>query len=532
MKKNENLWRDASADKKEQVQRFWEKISHANGGTENYFFSKERGFQCLRCNKEYFLWERMFSLKQHLQKCLKENSQNLFQAKFNNLHLNYQSYLLNNSLEKTNLNNDKDPDQTSFSLHISNSLPECLPSFISSSELINRSDNLIANNSFLQIDTNAPNKSCIQSEKSKTKIKRLSNLEAAQSFFNNEVLAKAYKKFKKEKGKDFETNKHKMCNLKKVIVFLEFCYQNQYSLTSDSIENFVNNHFIYYCKQKKIESYDELTKNKIKSIFNSLLEKDKKLKIHNLELNSEQKVRKEVNKNIDIVDQKIILTHFLLNDYELYRAILIAKYAFPRIDELVRLQVKHFIEMDCPKKQFYVAYFQEKTQKQHGTVFTKPQRAVEIPECVYQEITFGKKPDDFCISWQRADSLSHYLLDFCQENNVPHYSIHCWRHTATTRHKQQEICFEGQIHQEFQNFLNEKAKFILGHSRNSNKYRYYSLLLSKFEEGIKGLMAEGKWQGLHDLVSRELIKTLPHLKRNAVEGKEMSDHYFKQINLD
>ena len=118
IKKNENLWKDASEDKKNRVQRFWERISHSNGGTDNYFFSKERGFKCLRCNKEYFLWERMFSLKQHLQSCLKENSLNLFQAKFNNLHLNYQSYLLNNSLEKTHLNNDKDPEQTSLSLHI------------------------------------------------------------------------------------------------------------------------------------------------------------------------------------------------------------------------------------------------------------------------------------------------------------------------------------------------------------------------------------------------------------------------------
>ena len=532
MKKNENLWRDASADKKEQVQRFWEKISHANGGTENYFFSKERGFKCLRCNKEYFLWERMFSLKQHLQKCLKENSQNHFQAKFTNFHLNYQSYLLNNSLEKTNMKNDKDPDQASFSLHISNSLSESLPSFVSSCELINGSENLIVNNSLLQIDTNAPNKSCIRTEKIKKKIKALSDLETAQSFFNNEVLAKAYNKFKQEKGKDFETNKHKMCNLKKVIVFLEFCYQNQYSLTSDSIENFVDNHFIYYCKQKNMESYNEFTKNKIKTIFNSLLEKELKLKIQTIELNSEQKVNKEVKKIIEIVNQKKILTHFLLNDYELYRAILIAKYAFPRIDELVRLQVKHFIEMDCPKKQFYVAYFQEKSRKQHGTLFTRPQRAVEIPECVYQEITFGKKPDDFCISWQRADSLSHYLLDFCKENNLPQHSIHCWRHTATTRHKQQEICYEGQIHEEFEKFLDEKAKFMLGHAKNSNKHRYYTLLLSKFEDGIKGLMAKGKWQGLHDLASHELIKTLPPLKRNAVVGKEMSDNYFMQINLE
>ena len=337
---------------------------------------------------------------------------------------------------------------------------------------------------------------------------------------------------KKEKGNGFETNKHKMSNLKKVIVFLEFCYKNKYSLTADSIEEFVDNYYIYYCRQKKTESYDELTKNKIKSIFNNLLERGKKLKIHSIYLNSEQKVEREMKKNIGIIEQKIILTYFLENDYELYRAILIAKYAFPRIDELARLQVKHFIEMDCPEKQFYLAYFQEKPQKLHGRLLNKPQRAVSIPECVYQEITFGKNPDDFCISWQRADSLSHYLLDFCKENNVPHYPIHCWRHTDTTRQKRQEIFYEGHLNQEFQNFLNEKAKFNLGHSRSSQKYQYYNLLLSKFEEGIKDLKAKGKWQGLHCLVSHEEIKTLPALKRNAIAGRKMSDHYFKQINLE
>ena len=208
MKKRINLWTSASAIKKVNAQHFWEKISHTVGGTENYFFSEERGFKCLRCNKEYFLWEKMFSLKQHMQICLKENKQNSFEAKFTQLHLSNQSFLLNNSLEKTNLN-DKVSEQVSFNLHVSNSLPESLSSFISSNELINGTDNLIAHSSLLQMEANSPNESLLQINKSQKRLQELSNLE--EQFTKNKRLSK-YEEgcfidgFNKKTQKNMKTN--------------------------------------------------------------------------------------------------------------------------------------------------------------------------------------------------------------------------------------------------------------------------------------------------------------------------------------
>ena len=513
MIKQENLWLKACQNgDNEKVKRFWIKIAIKNDFfVENYSFSQERGIKCLICKKDCFVWKKMFNLKNHRKNCTNKN--NIPPASIDEkTKLPYNSsFSLRNSLEETVFMGNVVYLLQRNGIQNLDYLVPIIKTPFSSGEFFNNNLKIASFNSitpmmpliatqYLEADTNKSENTIL-------------SMEIDKKFMKNNELNQIYVHVKSQNEFiDVKKNKHKKSNLNRIVNFLEYCNEFNLQVTSSVVERYVENLRF----RKKIEgsysliSHIPSTKNKIKKILNKLLKKEERLKIPKLQFGAIDRIFKEEMKKVPSHIRHEILEKLEKIDYELYKAVLISYWICPRISELVKLQMKHFLKIEFPKEQWYVFYYQSKT---------KTEKITMIPEEVFKLVSQGKNSEDFCIIWQRAGTLSDYFKKVCRENKIPFYPFHCWRHTKTTEIQKQGENPSTEIHlnKEFKEFLKAKAQINLGHSEKSRSIGYYQLFLNEFELGLKDLIRKGKKSSVDKLpfplIGDEEIRCQKRLKR-------------------
>lgn len=282
-------------------------------------------------------------------------------------------------------------------------------------------------------------------KKSKRKIE-IEQYVQGKSFYTNDELLKIYEDAKSRFGNATQT-KHTKTKLKKIIDFLEFCCQQNQRPNSSLIVSYVESLKLPEDRlsSNSFKGYSQATKIKITRFLNALLKPHERFKIVTPStlpyIGIMERVRRswvkaaplsqEDKEGMPLCRSENILTMLKICDTELFEAVLLAKWIRPRICEIVKLQIKHFIQMEFPVRQWYVYY------RSH----TKRDKIEKVPEDVYNVISNGKSAEDFCIKWQRADTLSHHLLNVCRNNDIPYYSMDCWRERRieeSLQHDQQE----------------------------------------------------------------------------------------------
>ena len=513
MIKQENLWFKACQNgDNEKVKRFWIKIANKNDFlVQNYSFSQERGIKCLNCNKDCFVWKKMFNLKNHRKNCTnKNNIPHALIEKKTKLPCN-SSFSLRNSPEETALMGNVVYVLQGNGIQNLDYLLPIIKAPFSSNEFFNKNFKMA---SFSSIKPMIPLITTQYSEADNDKSENtILSMEINKKFMKNNELNQIYARVKSQKEFiDVKKNKHKKSNLNRIINFLEYCNEFNLQITASVVETYVENLRF----RKNIEgsysliSHIPSTKNKIKRILNKLLKKEERLKIPKLQFGAIDRILKEQLKKIPSHLREEILEKLEKIDYELYKAVLISSWICPRISELVKLQIKHFLKIECPKEQWYAFYYQSKT---------KTEKITMIPEEVFKLVSQGKNSEEFCIIWRRAGTLSDYFKKVCRENKLPFYPFHCWRHTKTTEIQQQgeNTSIEIHLNKEFKEFLKAKAQINLGHSEKSRSIGYYQLFLNQFELGLKDLICKGKISSIDKLpfplIDDEEINCQKRLKR-------------------
>ena len=510
MIKQENMWLKAcQKGENEKVKQFWIKIVTKNDFyLQNYSFSQERGIKCLNCSKDCFVWKKMFNLEKHRINCTNKNTfSNALIQKNNNFPVN-SSFSLKNSSEENVLIGNLIYLLPLCTIQNLDYLEPIIKTPFSSGELLNEK---LKTASFTPIIPLEPIK-FLEANINNPENTDLS-IEIDKKFLQNNELYQIYVRVKSQtQFIDIKKNKHKRSNLKRIVDFLEYCHKYNLKVTSAVLERYVDNLRFW----KRIEGsyflrpHKASTKNKVKIILNQLLNKEERLKIPKLKYGAINRIKKEKKKKIPFHVRLEILEKLKEIDYELYKAVLLSSLICPRISELVKLQMKHFIKIETPQEQWYVFYYQSKT---------KTEKITKISEDIYRLVSEMKNSEDFCIIWQRADTLSHYFKMVCQENKIPFYSFHSWRHTNTTEIQQQGEDNSIDIHlkKDFNEYLKAKAQINLGHSEKSKNLGYYQLFLDEFEIGLQDLITKGKLSSVDTLpfplIEDEEICAQKRLKR-------------------
>ena len=195
------------------------------------------------------------------------------------------------------------------------------------------------------------------------KIKEVPLQELDQELNENEKIRDLWQNFRRKNFTDVEAlkNKYKKNELLLMKRFLRFCYENRKDPCARTITAFINEYRFLKKKGTDPQKVNANTATKFKRKLNQLLPKEERIKISKLKLNSTQIIDREKKKIIPEDIQRIILDKLRIENFELYKAVLLAKSMGGRIGELVKLQIKHFIRIYKPAEAWYVWYLQPKT---------------------------------------------------------------------------------------------------------------------------------------------------------------------------